>query len=114
MDQVLSDPQKRGVYDQFGEEGLKSGGNSSGFHFRPRSAEKVYAEVFGRRDCGGSRGLFGEDIFRDFKGNEGSGFSHAVRKGPPVERTLVCSLEDLYKGTTKKMKISRDVIDSNG
>ncbi|XP_038978519.1 dnaJ homolog subfamily A member 1 homolog [Phoenix dactylifera] len=28
--------------------------------------------------------------------------------------TLLCNLEDLYKGTTKKIKISRDVMDSNG
>ncbi|KAG2245883.1 hypothetical protein Bca52824_085511 [Brassica carinata] len=35
------------------------------------------------------------------------------RKAAPIERQLPCSLEDLYKGVTKKMKISRDVLDSS-
>ncbi|GJM94467.1 hypothetical protein PR202_ga11112 [Eleusine coracana subsp. coracana] len=40
----------------------------------------------------------------------------AQRKAPPMERRLVCSLEDLYKGATKKMKICRDVhvLDATG
>jgi len=27
---------------------------------------------------------------------------------------LPCSLEELYKGTTKKMKISREIVDVSG
>ncbi|TQD82395.1 hypothetical protein C1H46_032037 [Malus baccata] len=38
----------------------------------------------------------------------------ALRKAAPIERTLPCTLEDLFKGTTKKMKISRDVPDASG
>lgn len=53
--QVLSDPEKRKIYDQFGEDGLKGGGmpsrgqHSAGpgpsFNFRPRAAEDIFAEV---------------------------------------------------------------------
>ncbi|MED6198054.1 hypothetical protein PIB30_062468 [Stylosanthes scabra] len=36
------------------------------------------------------------------------------RKAPPIENKLPCTLEEIYKGTTKKMKISREVIDASG
>uniref|UniRef100_A0A6N2L0V1 Chaperone DnaJ C-terminal domain-containing protein n=1 Tax=Salix viminalis TaxID=40686 RepID=A0A6N2L0V1_SALVM len=137
---VLSDPQKRVIYDQYGEEGLKDappsggggfpfgngggGGGSNGFN--PRNAEDIFAEFFGSSPFGfGSTGpgkstrvqsdggLFGgfgssDTLFRTC--SEGS----APRKPPPVESKLPCSLEELYSGSTRKMKISRTVADAHG
>uniref|UniRef100_A0A2P2L5G6 Uncharacterized protein MANES_13G142000 n=2 Tax=Rhizophora mucronata TaxID=61149 RepID=A0A2P2L5G6_RHIMU len=36
------------------------------------------------------------------------------RKAAPIEKKLPCTLEELYKGTTKKMKISREIVDASG
>ena len=49
---VLSDTQKRAVYDQYGEDGLKAGmaegganGGGGGTQFRTRRPEDIFADV---------------------------------------------------------------------
>ncbi|MQL85209.1 hypothetical protein Taro_017725 [Colocasia esculenta] len=44
----------------------------------------------------------------------GCGGPDCRNKGPPIECRLPCNLEDLYRGTTKKMKITRDVLGADG
>ncbi|XP_076914086.1 uncharacterized protein LOC143572960 isoform X2 [Bidens hawaiensis] len=99
---VLSDPQKRQIYDLYGEEALKSGQvpppppSSSGrgyysnnyynnnqqqhpnpnFRFNPRDAEDIYAELFGGSDGGGG-GSGGGRRFKEgyFRNNVNGGES---------------------------------------
>ncbi|CAI9563572.1 unnamed protein product [Staurois parvus] len=117
---VLSDLRKKATYDKFGEEGLKGGipaefgGEeawtlSYSYHGNP---EKTFKEFFG-----------GDNPFEDFFTLDGSevntGFGglrgRGVKKqGPPIEGDLYLSLEDLYFGCTKKMKISRRVMNEDG
>ncbi|KAJ9677310.1 hypothetical protein PVL29_022351 [Vitis rotundifolia] len=134
---VLSDPQKRLIYDLYGEEALKSGqvppppASTRGgpqhhnhhpnpsFRFNPRDADDIYEEFFGPDGSGtgagggggGRSGVYKDGFFRTSNGDYGS---QAPRKAAPVENLLPCSLEELYKGAKKKMKISRTISDAFG
>lgn len=107
---VLSDSQKRQIYDSYGEEGLKSGlhappsskDRDSGFKFSPRDAEDIFEEFFGGMD-GRSGGAAA-----------GGGGDGRLKKAAVMESKLACSLEELYKGSRRKMKISRIVLDGSG
>jgi len=142
--EVLSDSQKRQIYDQYGEEGLKGqvpppgAGGSSPFAngaggpnifstFNPRNAEDVFADFFGSSSpfgnftsMGSRSSRFQDGTFGGFTGTENMfrSFGEAVpagpRKAPPVENKLPCSLEELYNGSTRKMKISRNIVDASG
>ncbi|GFR41766.1 hypothetical protein Agub_g2523 [Astrephomene gubernaculifera] len=134
--EVLTDPQKREVYDRYGEEGLKQGmgggggpGGGAGFHFR--RPEDIFAELFGGRSpfgmdeddmFGGGGGFGGGFPFGGFggmngfpgMGGMGGGMGGGRRptgpvKAKPIEHKLMFSLEELYTGTNKKMKINRRV-----
>ncbi|CAL9093875.1 unnamed protein product [Musa acuminata var. zebrina] len=98
------------------------------FAMRFRSADDIFADFFGFPSpfCGGAMGgswfpggmggMFGNDVFVSAFSGEGEGatmHTQQPRKAAPVEKRLPCSLEDLYKGTAKKMKISREVLDAS-
>lgn len=106
---------KRAVYDQFGEEGLKngvpvgsgeSGAWTQGYTFHG-DAHKVFREFFG-----------GDNPFKEFydrvDGDMHMGFGGlkgrgAKKQDPPIEKDLALSLEEIFHGCVKKMKISRRV-----
>ncbi|MDD3962968.1 MAG: molecular chaperone DnaJ [Synergistaceae bacterium] len=94
--EVLSDPQKRTQYDQFGYVGdMPPGGDFGGFG----------GPGFGGADFGD---LFG-DLFGSAFGGSGrrSVDPNAPRRGNDLEYTMQISLEDAFRGVTKKIEVPR-------
>jgi DnaJ family protein B protein 4 len=174
--EILSDPEKRKIYDQHGLEWILRGGPSmadagpgpspggmpggaggmpGGFNFGGMPGSRGGAQTFHFSSGGPGGGAFNftnpEDIFADFFRQSGGGMDDDGMGGIPgmgggfrgfggmpsagrtgggrrtsrfenmngggpraptpevtvLERPLMVSLEDLYTGTTKKMKIQR-------
>lgn len=87
--EVLSNPEKRSLYDQGGEQALKEGGLSGGGSFSSPM-----------------------DIFDMFFHNApfGGGSRRRERRGKDVVHQLQVSLEDLYKGATRKLALEKNSI----
>ncbi|KUF80850.1 Chaperone protein dnaJ 2 [Phytophthora nicotianae] len=73
--EVLSDPEKRELYDQYGEEGLQNGGG----------------------------GADASDLFSQFFRGQGGRRPRGPQKGEDLTHPLKVSLEDLYNGKTVKL-----------
>ncbi|KAF8589451.1 DnaJ-domain-containing protein [Ramaria rubella] len=168
--EVLSDKNKRAIYDQFGEEGLKGGGpqpqpggGQGGFSsfpggtsfggfpggtsftfstnaggrggFSPSDPQSIFEQFFSMGGMGNKGGMGGFDDDDDMSGPGGfssmfggmprsrgaSSFRshpspdanrHTNGESSPAEitRPLKVSLEDLYAGTTKRLKIGRRLL----
>ncbi|GAP84007.1 putative like subfamily B member 4 [Rosellinia necatrix] len=171
--EILSDPEKRKIYDQYGLEYLLRGGTaqSSGenpfaggqgippefqnfnfgknmagaarsFHFTTSAAnpfhfsnpENIFSQFMSETATGGFGGddddfssMFGSSIPRTSGGRSGrtrgftggDPFRNTGSRDPApevttVERPLPLTLEELYNGLTKKMKIKRKTFDDSG
>jgi len=158
--EVLSDEQKKKIFDQFGEEGLKAGigggggGDSSqnfssdtfrgfpkgaGFTFRASDPNSVFEQFFGPNfrfsyQSSGKPGRnfrnpvtfssfpdFEEDFQEEYEQEPfTSGYGHSTAGGSrrqplaTVERTFSCTLEELYRGHHKRLRINRTIYNSRG
>ncbi|WP_029165351.1 molecular chaperone DnaJ [Aminiphilus circumscriptus] len=88
--EVLSDPQKRAQYDQFGFVGdIPQGGS-------PFDGTSPFGDIFG-------------DIFDSFFGGGGrrGRSSTAPRRGSDLEMELECTLEEAFSGAVREVSIPR-------
>ncbi|KAF2561020.1 hypothetical protein F2Q70_00014607 [Brassica cretica] len=90
--EVLSNPEKREIYDQYGEDALKEGMGGGGGGHDPFD---IFSSFFG----GGGGHPFGS-----------YSRGRRQRRGEDVVHPLKVSLEDLYLGTTKKLSLSRKAL----
>ncbi|VAI22913.1 unnamed protein product [Triticum turgidum subsp. durum] len=90
--EVLSDPEKREIYDQYGEDALKEGMGGGGMH----DPFDIFQSFFG----GGGNPF----------GGGGSSRGRRQRRGEDVVHPLKVSLEELYNGTSKKLSLARNVL----
>ncbi|XP_042616516.1 dnaJ homolog subfamily A member 2-like [Cyprinus carpio] len=89
--EVLTNPEKRDLYDRYGEQGLREGGCGGG------GMDDIFSHIFGG-------GLFG------FMGGQGRSRNGARRRGEDMVHPLKVSLEDLYNGKTTKLQLSKNVL----
>ncbi|BGP16528.1 hypothetical protein JCM10213_001134 [Rhodosporidiobolus nylandii] len=93
--EVLSDPDKRQIYDQYGEEGLSGGGPGGMGGMDPQD---LFSQLFG-----GGGGFFGG-------GGGRGGRPQGPRKGKDLVHRIKVSLEDLYKGKTSKLALQKHIL----
>ena len=103
---VLSDPQKRQRYDQFGFAGVDpnyaaaNGGGAGGFGggFGGVDLGDIFGNIFGGGFGGG---------FSGFGGGSSTRTANAPRKGHDIQASVVLTFEEAAHGCSKKITINR-------
>ena len=98
--EVLSDSEKRSIYDRYGEAGLRGsgGGQQPGFS-DINDIFSAFSDVFG-----GGRG---SGMFGDFFGGGGQRTRERGQPGATLRRRLPLTLEEIATGVEKHIKIRR-------
>ena len=96
--EVLSDPEKRKQYDQYGHEGLRGMGMHDYSHMNAQDISSIFDEIFG--GLGGFGEIFGSG------GRRTAGRRGAVR-GYDLETSVNLTLEEVARGAEKTIEFTR-------
>ncbi len=97
--EVLSDPDKRKRYDQFGHEGLRGAGVHDYSHMNVNDIGDIFGDMFGD--------IFG-DIFGGRRGRRaGAAGGQRATRGYDLETTVTLTLEEVAKGCEKTIEFTR-------
>ena len=97
--EVLSDPQKRAQYDQYGHAAFEGGGfGGGGGSMNMDDIFSQFGDIFGSAFGGGNFGGFG-----------GGGQRQQRGKGNNLRIRVQLTLEEIVKGVEKKIKVKRKV-----
>lgn len=94
--EVLSNPEKKQRYDQFGHQGVGGGGFSGGGGMNMEDIFSQFGDIFGG---GGFESFFGG----------GGGRGRSVKRGSNLRIKLKLTLQEIAQGCDKKIKVKRHV-----
>ena len=116
--EVLSDPNKKGIYDIYGYEGLSNGiltpaGELKGCYKYSGNGLQIFEKFMGTanpfamiRDAEKNSDDWGSAFFSAYGGKN----APPRKKEEPIIVNLECTLEELYNGTIKKINYERNVL----
>ncbi|OOG78528.1 molecular chaperone DnaJ [Algoriphagus sp. A40] len=93
--EVLSNPEKKARYDQFGHQGLGGNGGFSGGGMNMEDIFSQFGDIFG----GGGFGSF-----------FGGGGGRRTKKGTNLRVKLKLNLQEIANGVEKKIKVKRHIV----
>ena len=103
--EILSDPNKRSTYDQFGHEGLKGAFTGGGFNWQDFTHFGDLEDIFG--GLGDIFSAFGVDSSSFGGGMGGRRRSRGPRRGRDIQQELDIEFTEAALGTEKTIEVSR-------
>lgn len=99
--EILSNPEKKARYDQFGHSGNSAGfGGGAGGGMNMDDIFSQFGDIFGG----------GGNPFESFFGGGGSRGGRRVQKGTNLRIKVKLTLEEIAKGVEKKVKVNKQIV----